>query len=126
MTKRSTDEERIDLTADAGSVSSAPSAPTLGDVLARLESLQEAIEHRPIVTPKFVGIGGASVYCSLSAESIRGLIAAGKLTALRPVRGRIVLAIEELDAFVRSSTSSIRGGRGSRAKASTNRHIGNA
>ena len=66
---------------------------------------------------RFFGIGGAATYASLSKESIRRLLAAGKLTALRPVRGRVVIDRRELDAFILGAANQPRRGRGmSRSK----------
>jgi hypothetical protein len=42
------------------------------------------------------------------------MISSGKLTALRPVKGRIVIDRDELDSVVRASTAAPRKGRGIR------------
>jgi hypothetical protein len=90
--------------------------PTLADVLAKLEAIQTAIDRQGVVAPKYVGIADAANYSGLSVESIRGLLSSGKLTALRVVRGRVTISIEELDGLIRSSTNSLRGGRGQRQR----------
>ena len=64
---------------------------------------------------RFLGVAGAANHASLSIESIRRLIKSGRLTALRPVRGKIVIDVHELDAVIRSSTTSPRTGRGRRS-----------
>jgi hypothetical protein len=64
------------------------------------------------LTPRWLSIERAADYCSLSPCSIRRLLAAGKLTPHRPVRGRIVIDRLQLDALVAGSTASIRVGRG--------------
>lgn len=63
---------------------------------------------------RFLSVAGAASYASLSEESIRKLLAAGKLTPLRPVRGRVVIDRHELDAFVLSCDQRLRRGRGIR------------
>lgn len=61
---------------------------------------------------RFMGIPDAAGYSGLSPKSIRRLLASGKLTILRPVRGRIVIDRVELDALVLNSTATPRKGRG--------------
>lgn len=50
----------------------------------------------------------------LSEESIRRMLSAGKLTALRPVPGRILIDVNELDSVIIASDSRPRKGRGIR------------
>jgi hypothetical protein len=64
--------------------------------------------------PRYLSVADASVYAGVSEDSIRSLLAGGKLTALRPVPGRVVIDRVELDALIRSSTSRPRRGRGRR------------
>lgn len=61
---------------------------------------------------RWLSVADAAVYSSLSEESIRRLMAANKLTAHRPVRGKIVIDRLELDAFILGSTAEPRKGRG--------------
>ena len=61
---------------------------------------------------RFVGIADAARRADLSPESIRRLISAGKLTAFRPVRGRVVVDVRALDSFVLNATAQPRIGRG--------------
>jgi len=63
---------------------------------------------------RFMNVPRSAKYVDLSQKSIRRLLASGKLTALRPVRGRILIDRVELDAFILSSTASQRRGRGMR------------
>jgi excisionase family DNA binding protein len=66
--------------------------------------------------PRYLGVDAAGTYSSLSAKSIRRLLSAGKLHAYRPVRGRVLIDREELDAFILSSgAQKLRIGRGHRA-----------
>jgi hypothetical protein len=64
---------------------------------------------------RFLSVAAASEYSSLSAKSIRRLLAAGKLTTLRPVRGRVVIDRNELDALVLGSGVTVRQGRGKKS-----------
>jgi excisionase family DNA binding protein len=65
-------------------------------------------------SPRFLTIQRAAEYVSLSDDYIRRMISSGKLTALRPVKGRIVIDRDELDSVVRASTAAPRKGRGIR------------
>jgi|SRR6185369_10226171 len=65
---------------------------------------------------RFFTVANAAAYTDLSIESIRRLICSGKLTALRPVRGRILVDRQELEALVRASTAPTRTGRGKRSR----------
>ena len=51
----------------------------------------------------YVSIDEAAAYTGLSAGTIRNLLATLELTAFRPVPGRIVLDIREVERFVRKS-----------------------
>jgi excisionase family DNA binding protein len=64
------------------------------------------------IDPRYFGIDGAASYCGLSAESIRRLLAAGRLTALRPIRGRVLIDKRQLDELVLRSDHKPRTGRG--------------
>ena len=55
--------------------------------------------------PRFLTIKNAAKYSDLSEESIRRLVSKNKLTARRPVRGRVLIDRQELDAFIRSCVS---------------------
>ena len=66
------------------------------------------------MSPRFLAIDGAAAYTSLSPESIRRLIETGRLTALRPIPGRVLIDRLELDALVTSSTKCLQKGRGIR------------
>src|SRR5436190_1871356 len=81
---------------------------TLEDLAAKLDGL---IAKVSAPAPKFLSINAAAEYCSISPESIRHLVSAGKLTPLHPVPGRVVISREELEALVLSSDSRPRKGR---------------
>jgi excisionase family DNA binding protein len=63
---------------------------------------------------RFLTVADAAVYTGLSQESIRRLLARGRLHALRPVRGRVLIDRHELEALVLTSTATPRTGRGRR------------
>ena len=52
---------------------------------------------------KYVTVAAAAEFTGLSVATIRNLIAMHELTGYRPVPGRIVLDLREVDAFVRLS-----------------------
>ena len=88
--------------------------PTLNELAAivaeKLTDRLSSIVARPI--QRFVTIADAAIRVGVSEDSIRRLISTGKLTALRPIKGRIVLDVNQLDAHVLSSDSRPRKGRG--------------
>jgi excisionase family DNA binding protein len=66
------------------------------------------------IIPAWLSVHDAAIYSGLSMKTIRRLLASGKLTAHRPVRGRILICRNELDSLIRSSTQQLRRGRGIR------------
>jgi excisionase family DNA binding protein len=60
---------------------------------------------------RYTTIKGAAEYSGVSERTIRRLIARQRLTAFRPVAGRVLVDLRELDAAIRSSagTASTRG-----------------
>ena len=62
---------------------------------------------------KYVTIAEAAEYSGLSVGTIRNLVAMQDLSSFRPVPGRIVLDLEDIERFVRRSRgkSSTRGRR---------------
>jgi excisionase family DNA binding protein len=76
------------------------------------QKVDRLLEDTQRAHARFRSVAGAASYTGLSTESIRRLIAAGKLVAYRPVRGRIVVDLRQLDALVLGSTSTPRTGRG--------------
>ena len=52
---------------------------------------------------KYVGIQGAAVLSGLSVPTIRHLVARGELVAYRPVPGKLVVSVEQLDSYIRST-----------------------
>jgi excisionase family DNA binding protein len=66
------------------------------------------------IVPRFLTVQDTAVYTSLSPASVRRMLATGKLTALRPVKGRVVIDRQQLDSVVLSSDFRPRKGRGLR------------
>lgn len=75
----------------------------------KFESLSASLVGAP---QRYLTIKSAARYADLSEESVRRMISAGKLTAYRPVRGRVLIDRHELDSAIRSSTKAPRSGRG--------------
>ena len=86
--------------------------PTNEDIGEKLDTLLRGQSQQ---WPRFLSVQRAGEYTSLSDVSIRRLISSGKLTALRPCRGRVLLDRHQLDALVTSATTVPRTGRGMRA-----------
>jgi excisionase family DNA binding protein len=82
----------------------------LADIVAA--KVAERLSGRP--APRFLTVRQAAEYTALSQDSIRSMLARGRLTALRPVQGRVVIDLRELDAVVTSSSGRPRTGRGIR------------
>ena len=74
--------------------------------------LDQLLDRTAACERRFLTVANAAAYASLSPESVRRLLATGKLTALRPVRGRVVIDKRELDAVILGATKQPRGGRG--------------
>jgi excisionase family DNA binding protein len=90
-----------------------PDPPSI-DLEALAERVAEHLAERLTsqAQRRYLTVAHAAEYSDLSTDSIRSLISAGKLTALRPVPGRIVIDRRELDALLASSTRRPRRGRG--------------
>lgn len=76
-------------------------------IVERLDSLLDRTPQR------FLSIASAAAYCDLSEDSLRRLIERGDLTPHRPVRGKILIDRQQLDALILGSAGEIRGSRGS-------------
>ncbi len=75
----------------------------------KFESLSASLASAP---RRYLTIKSAARYADLSEESVRRMISAGKLTAYRPVRGRVLIDRQEFDAAIRASVTKPRSGRG--------------
>jgi hypothetical protein len=84
---------------------------TLDELSAKLDAL---LARSASVDRRFLPVDGSANYCGISPESIRRLAASGKLTPLRPVKGRVVFDIRELESYVLGCDSRPRSGRGLR------------
>ena len=72
----------------------------------------DSTTERAQVSQRFMGVNDAAAYSGLSEKSIRRLVASGKITGLRPVRGRVLIDRLELDSLILSADSKPRVGRG--------------
>jgi excisionase family DNA binding protein len=94
------------------------SADTTTSAPVSLESLAGKLDALTAIAKRadarFLSVKHAADYCSVSPDSIRCLLSSGKLRALRPVKGRIVIDRAELDALVLGSDQRPRKGRGIR------------
>jgi excisionase family DNA binding protein len=61
---------------------------------------------------RFLTVADAARYTGLSTDSVRSMISTGRVTALRPVKGRVLIDRRELEAAVLASTNAPRNGRG--------------
>lgn len=77
-----------------------------------LEDLRSLVKEGQKANKGFMSLKTAAQYSDLSVESIRRLCDSGKLTKLRPVKGKIVVDRKELDAYIRSCSGTPRTGRG--------------
>ena len=85
---------------------------TQTDILERLDSFLAKAEQPAPLAPRFLDVTSAARYTSLSPASIRRLLSAGTLTALRPLRGKVLIDRQQLDTVILSATSTTRTGRG--------------
>ena len=69
-------------------------------IAAKLDALLEAVSVPP---QRFLGVDQAAAFAGLSGDSIRRLIARGELTALRPLRGKVL--IDRLERFQKGEHS---------------------
>ncbi len=60
---------------------------------------------------RWFGVQQASEYMGIGVASVRRLISAGKLTAYRVLRGRVLLDKFEIDSLVLGSSRQLRGPR---------------
>ena len=54
------------------------------------------------ITPKYLTISEAAIYCSLSERTLRRAIARGEISHYKPC-GRVLVGVADLDAFMASS-----------------------
>jgi len=78
--------------------------PNLESIETKLDTLLEQQKYRP-GNRRYMAVTEAAEYAGISNESIRRLLATKKLTAYRPVPGRVVVDRLELDALIRGSAT---------------------
>jgi excisionase family DNA binding protein len=83
----------------------------LADLLA--ERLASRLHAPP--PARFLSVADAAAYAAISPDSVRSMLTSGRLTALRPVAGRVVVDRQELDAAIRASAGRPRTRRGKRS-----------
>jgi excisionase family DNA binding protein len=54
------------------------------------------------ITPKYLTLSEAAIYCSLSERTLRRAIARGEISHYKPC-GRVLVGIEDLDAYMDNS-----------------------
>ncbi len=79
-----------------------------------VDALIERLAERVAIdnTRKYLTVAHAAVYADLSEDSIRSMLASGRLRGFRPVSGRVLIDRRELDSVIQSSTKNPRKGRG--------------
>jgi excisionase family DNA binding protein len=84
------------------------------DVAALVDAVVEKLAERlaALSQRRYLSVADASAYCALSQDTLRGMLSSGRLTAYRPVRGRVLIDVRELDAVIQASTKRTRHGRG--------------
>ena len=75
---------------------------TLSDLAVRIDTLTAAVAAPP---QRWLSVASAASYADLSSESIRRPIASCKLTARRPVKGRVLIDRVELDSLIAGATA---------------------
>ncbi len=63
----------------------------------------------------FASVKGAMEFCGLSERTIRQMLADGRLTPYRPIPGRVLISLEELEKLIRESRNQ-EGARGQHTK----------
>lgn len=85
----------------------------VAELTAAVRDLIDRIDRREWA--RWLSVEGAAEYCSLSSKSVRNLIAGGKLTPSRAVRGKILIDRRQLDAVLLAECGKqLRTGRGIR------------
>ncbi len=97
---------------------SSPVIPAVADPLQVIAERLDLLVERSHAAPqaRYMSVQSAAAYTDLSPDSIRRMLERGDLTALRPVRGKILIDRQELDAVILGSTTRPRMGRGIRKR----------
>src|SRR5689334_20804727 len=91
------------------------------DALAEAVAAKLAERLAALGQQRYMSVAHAAAYSDLSTDTIRSLIATGRLTGLRPVPGRVLIDRRELDSLLASSTRTPRTGRGRYERAADNK-----
>ena len=86
----------------------------LAEIRDTLAALLEKQTGTGEALPRYMGIERAAAHVDLSGKSIKRLLAAGKLVAHRPVRGRVLVDRLQLESYVAGSVATLRKARGGR------------
>jgi len=73
----------------------------------------ELAERIGLASQRFLTVRQAANYVGVSEDSIRSMLLSRKITARRPVGGRILICRKELESAILASTNKPRRGRGS-------------
>lgn len=87
-------------------------ADEIYQLLVDVQATLQRLESREGIPQRFLTIRSAARFADLYEESIRRLIASQKITAHRPVRGRVLIDRLELESLIRESIKTPRRGRG--------------
>jgi hypothetical protein len=71
--------------------------------LLETNDMKKSITAELVNSPRYSTIRGAAQYCGLCERSISRMIAARKLTAFRPVGGRTLVDLKELENLIQST-----------------------
>lgn len=96
-----------------------PEASTIDEAIAAIgdavNRLLDRVDAAPAQWGRFLTLSDAERYCGVSTKTLRRMIAAGKLVALHPVKGRVVVDRLNLDsAILETAMKRFRTGRGVR------------
>jgi excisionase family DNA binding protein len=89
-------------------------SPIDPEALAAVVASRLAERLAELSAKRYFSVLEAATYTGLSSDSVRSLLASGKLTGLRPVPGRVLIDRKEIDALMRSASRPPSRGRGIR------------
>lgn len=85
----------------------------IADLSAAVRELAALVDGQ--LWPRWLSVATAARYCSLGEKSIRNLVASGKLTPSRAVRGKLLIDRQQLDSLLLAECGrQLRKGRGIR------------
>lgn len=89
-------------------------SPSIEQLDAKLDRLIETLGNHAAGERRWFGVEQAAEHMAISEESVRRLVSSGRLTAYRPVAGRLVLDRRQCDAVIMAATRRPATGRGRR------------